>query len=89
MASRKRCDKITYEKVDVMVYNQMNQGKITCGQTDGYKSKVSFFYIILCYNQLILVHVERGEKLYPNFNYGNMNIIGIFIVRKNVMGNCA
>lgn len=35
MASRKRCDKITYEKVDVMVYNQKNQVKITCGQTDG------------------------------------------------------
>lgn len=34
MASRKRCDKITYEKVDVMVYNQKNQVKITCGQTD-------------------------------------------------------
>lgn len=35
MASRKRCVKITYEKVDVMVYNHKNQGKIICGQTDG------------------------------------------------------
>lgn len=50
-----------------------------------------FFSINLCYNQLILVHVEGGEKLYPNFDYGNMNISCIFIVRKNknVMGNCA
>lgn len=29
---------------------------------------IFFFSINLCYNQLILVHVEGGEKLYPNFN---------------------